>query len=269
MRAGDWTGRLLCSTALKDMYLRTDALSSTLLEDVYLLAWRRFQRRVLVGVVTDNTTMMYTSVFMVPPEDATLFEARGETTKRTAAASDEEALASGGGGGDGGGGGGAQAIPRPTYHQEGLRMHLARQNPDAVVPTPAREGSATGDGTSTLSAPRPYHPDAVLSSTVWPPRFLPKERAIAQRIIAAVAPFEVYLVDLRPLADPSRRLRDEEEEGTCGAPSPSSARADRDAHYGAYSMPHRAAICKAPCDQPAVFGFISEFVVGDLLGVSL
>lgn len=122
--------------------------------------------------------------------------------------------------------------------------HATPAVPPAVVPT-----STSAAGTLRPASLPPPQMLTELTSAQWPEALMPRERTMASRILAAVGPIEHYSLDLRPVADTDAS-------GTA-----------RQVRYGAYNWAHRAVICKEPVYFPDSFGYVSDNIARDVLGL--
>ncbi|CAD2218765.1 Putative serine esterase (DUF676), putative [Angomonas deanei] len=87
----------------------------------------------------------------------------------------------------------------------------------------------------------------------WPAALLPKERALAARLLPAITPAELHTVDLQKRASDyvsTHRLSFFERMRV---------------HFAANHFAHRALVAKTPAAYPDIFGFVSQYIQEDVL----
>ncbi|CCW68589.1 unnamed protein product [Phytomonas sp. Hart1] len=191
------------SSTLRDMFLVSDTLIDILLQDPYLDIWKAFKRRILVGVLGDQTVMAYSSVFCVLPTDQ-----------------------------------GSLRVHSQIGKEEDPSNHSSRDSAAAMLPVVSTREELPSALTSTLRELTPER---------WPVDILPRERDIAARIIERVGPFEHCLVDFQ-----ARLVKHFKGGGFWS-------------RLGARRFGHRAVICKYPCNNREIFGFLCEHIAEDVL----
>lgn len=260
------------SQAIADLFSKNALLTEELVTAESLAAWARFKRRVILSVVNDGTVLVYSSSFVMPvsvrkrigaalPERSTASDAaQGEVPPETPEVANsrgepsEPAV--------------ADAARGPSHDKDhpnpDKHTTLDVPNTDASVVHLAQHGIHCASSVDGLR--RNAYELKELSEDLWPAAVLPEPRALAQRILQAVGPLELHLVDFRPLRDapletlPKHVAAARAELGVCGRMM---------THLGAHRFSHAAMACKSPFYYPEFFGFPSEYVVTDLLGIPL
>ncbi|KAG5498420.1 hypothetical protein JIQ42_03226 [Leishmania sp. Namibia] len=224
------------SRALADMFWKDEVLTRDLVSDVYLGAWSRFNRRVLVNAVNDHTVLTYSSSFTL-----TL-----HVLKRVGGSLSKEQK---------------KAVNKLRKTKDGKRY------PDISTAYLASQGILCASSFEELCT------NGVLvtevSPILWPPNVLAKERSVAERILQCVGPLELHFVDFRPRyayltsSGVYRGMGDD-----CAAHRPGLVERET-MRQGAYESCHTALICKRPFFCPCLFGFVPQFVLSELVGTPL
>lgn len=227
--------------AMADLFCTNSVVGVDLTSDDYLAAWGRFERRVLLNVVNDNTVLTYSSSFAVTLDvlkrvGAPLPSTDEEITDMCCPQDDEEE---------------EEEEEENHQHSDGAVLQLARLG---VKCASSREELC--DNGFVLES---------ISPELWPPDVLVEERELAERILTHVGPLELHLVDFRP---PCARLTSAaapDETDGCDAPRRPGILAREMVTIAAARFGHWALVGKKPCKYPSVFGFVSEYIVKDLL----
>lgn len=262
------------STAIADLFSKNSLVTEELVSDESLAAWARFKRRVVLTVVNDGTVLVYSSSFVMPisvrqrigtalPSPSMQRQAPSERSKTEGPATvlkgesepSESTV--------------AEAARGPSHDKEHpeaphARTHLDVPNTDASVVHLAQHGIFCA---STVEGLRGNAYELrELTEELWPSDALPEQRALATRILSQVSSLELHLVDFRPLCDAPIESVPEHVAVARGQ----MCFFDRwMTHLGAHRFSHAAMACKRPFYYPAIFGFASEYVVSDLLGIPL
>lgn len=257
------------STAIADLFSKNALVTRDLVSDESLAAWGQFKRRVVLNVVNDGTVLVYSSSFVMPlsvrqrigaglQPPSSSFTTRGADAGRRSHDEDEFSEATV-----------AEAARGPSHDKElpgspRAAPHLDVPNADASVVHLAQHGiycASTIDGLR-----RNAYELRQLSDELWPVGLLPEQRALADHILRKVGPLELHLADFRPLRD----LELQHLPGHVAEARAQMCLSERGmTRLGAHRFSHAAMACKSPFFYPAIFGFVSEYVVSDLLGIPL
>ncbi|KAG5475175.1 hypothetical protein CUR178_04626 [Leishmania enriettii] len=226
------------SRALADMFWKDEVLTRDLVSDVYLGAWSRFKRRVLVNAVNDHTVLTYSSSFLL-----TL-----HVLKRVGGSLSKEQKTT-------------VKMLRKSKTTDGKRY------PDISTAYLASQGILCASSFEELCTNGVLITE--ISPTLWPTSVLPEERLLAERILHFVGPLELHLVDFRPrYAYLTSSGADRGVSGGCAAHRPGLVERET-MRQGAYESCHTALMCKYPFFCPCLFGFVPQFVLSELVGTPL
>jgi hypothetical protein len=264
------------SHAIADLFSKNSLLTRDLVTDESLAAWARFQRRVVLSVVNDGTVLVYSSSFVMPisvrkrigaplpprtqpelstpPASQTVFQAEAVPIRNINVEPSEIDA--------------TDAARRTSHIKDPLHppkmTSLDAPNTDISVVDLAEHGVYCASTVEGLR--RNEYQVKELSEDLWPAALLPEPRALAERILQHVGPLELHLIDFRPLCDaPPERLP----KRVAAARAKLSLCGRSMTHLGAHRFSHAAMACKSPFYYPEFFGFVSEYVVSDLLGIAL
>ncbi|KAG5500576.1 hypothetical protein JKF63_03671 [Porcisia hertigi] len=223
-------------TAVADLFCKNDVVPGYLVSHESLAAWARFTRRVLLNVVNDGSVLTYSSSFVVPVH----------VLERV----------------------GASFSPEEETHTEASstnRVESDHPDTDRIVRHLNRLGFLCASSLEELRCNGVSVTE--VSPDLWPLGVLPEERALAERILQCVGPLELHFVDFRPLC--ARLTSEAPTRKVCGddrAPKPGLVTRNM-MRLGANRFAHSALICQSPFKYPSVFGFVSEYIAEDLLGI--
>ena len=258
------------SPAIADLFAKNTLLTCDLVTDKSLAAWARFKRRVILNVVNDGTVLVHSSSFVMPVSVRRRIGAALPTTQPASPPSchSETPVVPVNSKGDPSETAVAKAARGPSHDQSSSKpqkvAHLDVPNTDASVLHLAQHGIYCASTVAGLR--RNAYELTELSEDLWPSAVLPQPRALAEHILNSVGPLELHLLDFRPLRDapveclPKHVAEARAELSVCGRMM---------THLGAHRFSHAAMACKSPFYYPAFFGFASEYVVSDLLGIPL
>ncbi|KAK7195010.1 putative serine esterase (DUF676) [Novymonas esmeraldas] len=224
-------------TSVADLFCKNDVVRVDLLSDESLAAWGRFRRRVLLNTVNDGTVMSHSSGFLMTLEVLM----RVGATPPVAGDVHANVHAATGAAVEGG-------------HEDVSVAHLSHFGIEC-----ASSAAELRDNAFALTA---------LSPELWPLDVLPEDRARAERILRTVGPMELHLVNFRPCYASLRSVGNfsSSEVVACSSPGVLSRMM---ICLGAHRFSHPALLCKRPFSYPSIFGFVSEYVAADVLGIPL
>ncbi|KAK7195009.1 putative serine esterase (DUF676) [Novymonas esmeraldas] len=227
-------------TSVADLFCKNDVVRVDLLSDESLAAWGRFRRRVLLNTVNDGAVMSHSSGFVPTPVLMKRAGARVSSMKVVRPASSSSGAA------------------KPTKEANASEARYLSQFGIEC----ASSAAELRDNAFALTA---------LSPELWPLDVLPEDRARAERILRTVGPMELHLVNFRPSCDRyMARLAALESSSakTTAPPLPGSVTRLR-MRVLAKRCGHPALLCMKPVYYPSIFGFVSEYVAADVLGIPL
>ncbi|KPA85160.1 hypothetical protein ABB37_01536 [Leptomonas pyrrhocoris] len=262
---GKMAGSLL-SAAVADLFSQSTLITLDLVTEESLAAWARFKRRVILNVVDDRIVVVCSSSFVMPldvrqrisaavPSPPPASSSHAAPAVLNSTDESKQSVVAG-------------AVRGPSHGKEHSgpekRTCFDVPNTDASVMHLAEFGVYCASTVEGLR--RNAYELKKLSDELWPPELLPQQRALAERILGRVGPLELHLLDFRPLRDapveclPRHVAEARAKLGVCSSAMMA---------LGAHNFSHAAMACKGLFNYPAFFGFPSEYIVTDLLGIPL